>query len=244
MQTLLTRNTPALDETREPDSHEAELRALMAMASHDLKSPLASVSAHVQMLHEDYSTALGDGFRQDIAAIERGLRRMNQLAQDLLDYARADHTLELAPMALREIVDEVLTEHVTGPNKVLLTQNGEWPTVVADAGLLRHVLDNLIGNAIKYAPADTSPQIEIEAHTLADGTVRVEVADRGIGIPAADCPRIFDAFHRCANTGGRPGTGLGLAICRRIVERHGGHIGVNDNPGGGSRFWFTLPKLV
>jgi signal transduction histidine kinase len=244
MQTLLTRNAPVPDETSGPESHEAELRALLAMASHDLKSPLASVSAHVQMLHEDYGTALGDGFRQDIAAIERGLRRMNQLAQDLLDYARADHTLELTPVALRDIVGEALTEHVTGPDQALVTLSGWWPTVEADAGLLRHVLDNLIGNAVKYAPAGATAQIEIKAHALADGGVRVEVADRGIGIPATDRPRIFDAFHRCANTGDRPGTGLGLAICRRIVERHGGHIGADDNPGGGSRFWFTPPKLV
>ncbi|WP_425322654.1 sensor histidine kinase [Actinoplanes ianthinogenes] len=69
----------------------------------------------------------------------------------------------------------------------------------------------------------------------------VEIADRGIGIPAAERPRVFDAFHRCANSGGYPGTGLGLAICKRIVERHGGRIGADENPGGGSRFWFTLP---
>jgi signal transduction histidine kinase len=244
MQAPLTRNAPVPSKTSEPEIHEAELRALMAMAAHDLKSPLASVSAHVQMLHEDFSAALGDGFRRDIAAIERGLHRMNQLAQDLLDYARADHTLELAPTALRDIVGEVLTEQVTVPDQALVTVSGSWPTVVADAGLLRHVLDNLISNAIKYAPTDTTPQIEVEAHAIADGGVRVEVADHGIGIPAGDRPRIFDAFHRCVNTGDRPGTGVGLAICRRIVERHGGRIGVDDNPGGGSRFWFTLPMLV
>ncbi len=230
-----------LEQTREPESPEDELRALMTMASHDLKSPLASVVAHVQMLSEDYGDALGDGFRRDIAAIERGLRRISQLAQDLLQYARADHALDLAPVALRDVVGEVLTDHVAAPDQALVTLDGSWPTVPADAGLLRHVLDNLIGNAIKYAPADTTPQIEVNAVALPGGGVRVEVADNGIGIPESDRARVFDAFHRCANTGNRPGTGLGLAICRRIVEHHGGRIGADDNPGGGTRFWFTLP---
>jgi signal transduction histidine kinase len=226
--------SPTTEETMitldRPNDREAELRALMTMASHDLKSPLASVSAHVQMMREDYATALGDAFDRDIAAIERGLRRMNDLAQDLLQYARADHTLQLERVSPAEITD------LTG-----VTVAGDLPTVVADAALLRHVLDNLIGNAIKYTPAGVRPQITLSAHRLVDGAVRIEVADRGIGIPAADRPRIFDAFHRCANRGERPGTGLGLAICARIVERHGGRIGADDNPGGGTRFWFTLP---
>jgi signal transduction histidine kinase len=223
------------------DDHEAELRALMVMASHDLKSPLASVSAHVQMLRDDYADELGDGFRRDLAAIERGVRRMSQLTQDLLDYARADHSLDLSPVALREILVEVITEHVPVPDEVLVTLTGTWPIVTGDAGLLRHVLDNLIGNAVKYTSSGVTPQIEIAAWALPDGGIRVEVADHGIGIPAEDRPKIFDAFHRCANTGGRPGTGLGLAICRRIVERHGGSIGVEENAGRGSRFWFSLP---
>jgi signal transduction histidine kinase len=221
-------------------THEDELRALMTMASHDLKSPLTSIQAHVEMLREDYAPDLGESFQQDLASIDRGLRRMGQLAQDLLDYARADHTLSPAPTSLREIAGDVIVEHVSP--KAQVTVVGTLPTVVADAALLRHVLDNLVGNAIKYSPAGVTARVEIRAHSRADGATRIEVADRGIGIPAADRPKVFDAFHRCANRDGRPGTGLGLAICRRIVERHGGRIGVTDNPGGGSRFWFTLPQ--
>ncbi|WP_433794972.1 sensor histidine kinase [Actinoplanes sp. CA-252034] len=223
------------------DDHEAELRALMMMASHDLKSPLATVSAHVQMLHDEYADELGDGFRRDLAAMERALGRMSRLTQDLLDYARADHTLNRAPVALREIVGEVITDHIAEPDDALVSLTGTWPVVTGDAGLLRHVLDNLIGNAVKYTPAGVAPRIAIEARALPGGGIRVEIADHGIGIPAEDRPKVFDAFHRCANTGGRPGTGLGLAICRRIVERHGGTIGVEENAGGGSRFWFSLP---
>lgn len=123
-----------------------------------------------------------------------------------------------------------------------MTAHGPLLQVQADPELLRHVIDNLLGNALKYTGPGLAAQVEVRAQVLPGGTVRIEVADRGIGIPTADLPKVFDAFHRSANSGGYQGTGLGLAICRRIVERHGGRIGVEENPGGGSRFWFTLPR--
>jgi signal transduction histidine kinase len=220
---------------------EAELHALLAMAAHDLKNPLTSVAAHVEMMRADYVAVLGAEFARDLAAIERGLRRMTRLTEDLLDYARAGHTLDLAPTALHEMVAEVIADHVAGGDPPEVTVAGTLPEVLADAGLLRHVVDNLIGNAIKYSWPGLTPQVEVGARARPDGTVLVEVADRGIGVPAADRPRVFDAFRRGANSGGCTGTGLGLAICRRIVECHGGRIGVGENPGGGSRFWFTVP---
>jgi signal transduction histidine kinase len=227
--------------TAPPSDRETELRALLTMASHDLKNPLSSVAAHVEMLRADYAPTLGDDFTRDLASIERGLRRMSRLTQDLLDYAKAGHTLDPAPTSLHDMVTDVAADHTGGPNPPTVTVTGTLPDVLADAGLLRHVLDNLIGNAVKYTPAGDTPRIEVSAHPQPDGTVLVRVADRGIGIPAGDRPKVFDAFHRSANSGGYPGTGLGLAICRRIVERHGGQIGVDENPGGGSLFWFTIP---
>lgn len=213
------------------------------MASHDLKNPLASVTAHVEMIRTAYADALGEDFRQDLVAIERGLGRMGRLTQDLLDYARADHILNLGTVSLEEIVANVVIEHRFGAGGASLITVGTLPNVVADATLLRHVLDNLIGNAIKYTPAGALPQIDVSARTLADGATRVEVADRGIGVPSADRPKVFDPFHRSRNSTGYPGTGLGLSICHRIVEQHGGRMGVDENPGGGSRFWFTISAL-
>ncbi|MET8151334.1 HAMP domain-containing sensor histidine kinase [Actinoplanes sp. NPDC049668] len=227
-----------------PNQRESELRALMTMASHDLKNPLASVAAHVEMLRADYAGTLGEDFQRDLAIIERGLARMSRLTKDLLDYAKADHNLNLAPSSLEEIVSDVVAEHLTSPDTARITVNGTLPTVVADGTLLRHVVDNLVGNAIKYTRAGETPQIEISARTLPDGSTRIEVADHGIGIPDADRPKIFDAFHRCTNSGGYPGTGLGLAICHRIIERHNGHIEATENSGGGSRFRITIPTLT
>ncbi|GIE28310.1 hypothetical protein Ait01nite_013550 [Actinoplanes italicus] len=234
MRTKLTSCPTAAATAAQADDRESELRALMMMASHDLRNPLAGITAHVAMLREDYGE-LGEDFDRDLAVIERNLRRLNRLTQELLDCARTDSELALRPVPLDDLVGEIVTDH---PG---VTVSGPLPTVLADVTLLRHVLDNLVGNAVKYTPAGTAPQIGIRAWTRADGTVRVEVSDRGIGIPADDRPKMFDAFHRCANSTGYPGTGLGLDICRRIVERHGGRIGAGPRPGGGSRFWFTLP---
>ncbi|GLW34500.1 sensor histidine kinase [Actinoplanes regularis] len=227
------------NEAQQATDREAELRALMSMASHDLKNPLATVTAHVEMLRTDYNH-LGNDFQRDLAAIERGLDRMRRLTQELLDYARADQALDLGPTPLDDLVREIIADHVTTSDTARVTVTGTLPTVVADAGLLRHVLDNLIGNAIKYTPAGAVPEIEICAQAQIDGTTRIEVADRGIGIPTTDQAKVFAPFQRCANSSTYPGTGLGLHICQRIIERHGGQIGVEDNPGGGSRFWLTV----
>ncbi|GID31522.1 sensor histidine kinase [Paractinoplanes brasiliensis] len=220
---------------------ETELRSFMTMATHDLKSPLAAASAHLEMLREDHAATLGEQGGQDLDGIERGLRRMERLVEDLLHYAKADQsTVTLTAVPLAELVAEVIADHATtGGADVAVTS--DLPTVRADVKLLRHVIDNLIGNAVKYTSAGSAAQIRVSARTEQDGTVRVEVADRGIGIPASDRPHVFDAFHRSGNSGAYRGTGLGLAICRRIIERHNGQIGVEPNAGGGSRFWFTLP---
>jgi signal transduction histidine kinase len=218
-------------------SAEAELRALMAMAAHDLKSPLATATANLEMLREDHTGQIDDDGQRCLRAAERALRRLNALAEDLLAYATADQrAVDLRPMSLAGEIAEQITDV-----EAEVSVPGSLPAVLADPSMLRHLLDNLIGNAVKYSPPDTVARIEISARPAPDGLLRVEIADRGIGIPEADRPRVFDAFHRCANSGAYQGTGLGLAICRRIVERHGGRIGVDENPGGGSRFWFTLP---
>ncbi|TQS39790.1 sensor histidine kinase, partial [Cryptosporangium phraense] len=113
--------------------------------------------------------------------------------------------------------------------------------VHADPVLARQLLDNLIGNAIKYTAADALPHVSIRTTRAGDGMVEVEVTDNGIGIPAGQHEAIFANFHRAHPGAQYTGTGLGLAICRRIVERHGGAITAADNPSGGSRFTFTLP---
>ena len=111
--------------------------------------------------------------------------------------------------------------------------------VWGDEVLLRQLLDNLIGNAVKYVAPGVRPEIEVTGHQSAD-ELEVRVSDNGIGIPPDEREQIFDTFHR-AHAQGYRGTGLGLSICRQIVERHGGSIRVEAAAGGGSAFVITLP---
>ncbi len=170
-----------------------------------------------------------------------GVIRMRRLIEDLLAYTTArDAPLKVQAVDLYElfldVVDGRVSHLLTRPDVYV----GPLPRVSADPVMLRHVVDNLVGNALKYVQPGRRPRIDISAFPTVDGWVRVEVADRGIGIPDEDKPHVFESFHRAHEASEYGGTGLGLAICRRVIDRHGGIITVADNPGGGSRFAFTL----
>ncbi|MEU4244747.1 ATP-binding protein [Actinoplanes sp. NPDC026619] len=232
---------------------EADLRAFAAVAAHDLRAPLSVVAGYADLLND----GLADGddaatLRPTAARIISGVDRMRRLIEDLLAYATArDGSLNLEPVALRGLVDEVVTDRVThlrvpgGPQPPLPDiTSAALPLVLVDRVMVRQLLDNLIGNALKYTRPGEQACIVISAHPQPDGRTRIDVADRGIGIPPEDRPRVFTSFHRVAqHAGGYPGTGLGLAICHRVVERHGGDIVATDNPGGGTVISFTLPLM-
>ncbi|BBH67263.1 hypothetical protein ACTI_39480 [Actinoplanes sp. OR16] len=231
---------------------ETELRGFAGVVAHDLKSPLTSVRGYAELIIDALDEVEAGGGAPAVAQARRGADkviggalRMQQLITELLDYAAArDATLRLGEVNLRSLVDEVVTtrtDHPDGPGPVPDIFVGSLPAVQADPALLRQVIDNLVGNAIKYTPPGQAPRIDITGRTGPDGEVRVQVADRGIGIPDGEHALVFDSFHRASNGMAHPGTGLGLAICRRIVERHGGRIEAAPNPGGGTIFAFTLP---
>ncbi|GAA2608449.1 sensor histidine kinase [Paractinoplanes durhamensis] len=226
---------------------EADLRAFAAVAAHDLRAPLSVVAGYADLLDE--GLAEGDDaatLRPTAARIISGVDRMCRLIDDLLAYATArDGSLNLEPVPLRRLVDEVVTDriaHLPPPLPDITTAS--LPTVLVDRAMVRQLLDNLIGNALKYTHPGRPACIIISGHPQPDGRVRIDVADRGIGIPPDDRPRVFTSFHRVAqHADGYPGTGLGLAICHRVVERHGGDIAATDNPGGGTVISFTLPLM-
>ena len=236
--------------------HETELAAFASVAAHDLKAPLTAVAGYAEIIDQELARgATAETLQPALARIRTGVHRMSRLIDDLLAYATArDARIELVPIDLQQLVAEVITErtgHLRGrttseaaPFPDIYT--GPLPTVCADRALTRQLLDNLIGNAIKYTPPGQAARIDISAVPAGDpGWVRIVIADRGIGVPAADQPYIFDTFHRAAaHTGQYAGTGLGLAICKRIIDRHGGTIAVSDNPGGGTRVDLTLPAAA
>jgi signal transduction histidine kinase len=173
---------------------------------------------------------------------------MSHLIDDLLTYASArDRTLEPIDLDLRPLVQEILTDRISAAAVLDAdapapqAEVGPMAPVHADPVMIRQLLDNLIGNSLKYTPPGQAPQIVVSTTSAGPDWVRVEIADRGIGIPAGRHHAIFENFHRAHRGSTFAGTGLGLAICHRIVRRHHGDIGAQDNPGGGARFWFTLP---
>ncbi|MET7419798.1 ATP-binding protein [Dactylosporangium sp. NPDC005555] len=209
---------------------EADLAAFAAVAAHDLRSPLATISRCTEIL-------AGQVTDQDDAAlvtrIGSGVERMRGLIEDLLAYATArDAVLEPAPMDV--------TALITGLSPAVVV-DGPLPVLDADPAMLRRLFDTLIGNALRSTPPGRAADVHVSASASADGGVCLVVADRGIGIPADLRGRLFTPFHR--GSGGRSysGTGLGLAICQRVVARHGGTIAASGNPGGGTRVEITLP---
>ncbi|GAA3457640.1 ATP-binding protein [Dactylosporangium matsuzakiense] len=228
----------------EAREREADLAAFAGIVAHDLKNPLTVIGAHTEMARD----ALPDEPEQALESLERvgsGVVRMRRLIDDLLAYVTArDAALKPGEVDLAGLVADVVAERVGHLRVQPDVYIGALPHVEADPAMLRHVLDNLVGNALKYVRPGRVPKIDISAHTAGPGWVRVEVADRGIGIPDADKAHVFESFHRAHAGQAYGGTGLGLAICRRIVDRHGGTIAVTDNPGGGSRFSFTIPAAV
>jgi signal transduction histidine kinase/CHASE1-domain containing sensor protein len=230
---------------------EAELTAFAGIVAHDLRSPLTAIGGFTEFVRDSLADGgPGHEHREEQAVLQRTLAttaRMRRLIDDLLGYAAArDAVLDARDLDLRAVVDDVVTERLaaqavdpTSPPAQIFV--GAMPSVHADPGLLRQLLDNLIGNALKYTPPGQPARVDVCATPHGTGWVRVDVADRGIGIPEGEHDAIFTGFHRAHRADGYAGTGLGLAICQRVVERHGGTITANDNPGGGARLSFTLP---
>ncbi|WP_068922758.1 ATP-binding protein [Planobispora rosea] len=231
--------------------HRDELAAFAGVVAHDLLNPLTTIDGWTQVLAGAGSQAAGDdgaaGVGECVTRIRQASSRMRELIQDLLAHTTArDAPIEPVPIDLGPITREVAAargDHSAGQDdgRAPVFHIGELDAVRADRALLRQLLDNLIGNAVKYTAEGERPEITVTSAADRPGWVRVEVADRGIGIPPGQHEMIFERFHRAHPGGPHGGSGLGLAICKHIVERHGGAIGVEDNPGGGSRFHFTLP---
>ncbi|GAA2672880.1 ATP-binding protein [Actinoplanes palleronii] len=233
---------------------EADLQAFAGVAAHDLKAPLAAVAGYAEILEDELLDA-DPTVRGMLGRITGGVDRMRRLIDDLLAYATArDAALDLRPVDLGDVVAQVIAERTAHLRRttrdglpVLFPDiyTGPLPTVYADPAMIRQLLDNLIGNALKYTLPCQPARIDISAHHRPGDTEhRIVIADRGIGIPDPEKPHVFTSFRRAGNHGDRPGTGLGLAICHRIVDRHHGTITAGDNPGGGTRIHITLPAAT
>ena len=230
---------------REQVEIEAErLRtSLLSSLSHDLRTPLGAITGAASSLLEERANVPEGTRRSLLETILAESQRMSRLIGNLLDMIRVESGAlqvqkEWQPLEEPVGVALIRLEDRLRDHPVTVTLPSDLPLVPVDSVLIEQVLINLLENAVKYTPAGTP--IEISAAAM-DGAVRVEIADRGPGLPPGEETEIFEKFHRARGAATVGGVGLGLTICRGIVTAHGGRIWAENRAGGGAAFRFTLP---
>lgn len=235
------------ERTAELESRNRELQEFAYVASHDLQEPLRKVSSFSDLILAEYGDVVGEEGHYFLERIQGATRRMASLIQDLLAYSRVTTRAgRFRRVDLNLVTEEVLNDlqfridETRGNVKV-----GRLPEIDADAVQMRQLLQNLIGNALKFHRPDVPPVVEVTARTEgeseADQMLVLEVRDNGIGFQEQYADRIFAPFQRLHGRDSYEGTGIGLAICRRIAERHNGTITARSTPGQGSVFTVRVP---
>lgn len=229
----------------ELEQSNKELENFAYIASHDLREPLRKVSSFGQILEQSLEGRLNDDEKENLGFMIDGTRRMQNIIDDLLTYSRV--TTEAKPFGMVELNKimgdlekyDLFARLLETGGKILIPK--ELPTVYGEEFQIKQLMQNLVDNALKYRKDGIQPLITIESHFENSNQIRISVKDNGIGIDPKYYEIIFKMFKRLHGRGRYEGTGLGLAICKKIVERHGGQIGVDSIPNEGTIFWFTLP---
>lgn len=221
-----------------------DLKALSYSVSHDLRAPLRAIDGFSQMLDEDFTDQLGDEGRRLIGVIRDSCRTMDQLTGALAEYLRACRAGE--PLATTA-VDMTSLASAAAREVSSLYQGrqpridiADLPEVDGEAGALRRVWCNLIGNALKYTAKEPDPRIAISGEVQGAEAV-FQISDNGAGFDMRYADRLFGVFQRLHRPDEFDGTGVGLAIVQRIVLRHGGRVWAQGTPGAGACFRFALP---
>jgi len=230
---------------RELVESNALLEHFATQVSHDLRNPLTALTGFIELAADSPEMAEAPRASQSLARAEAAAGRMTAMVTDLLDFARMGGTRpHLTDIDVADTVDAVL-EDLDGA----VVSAGAEVTVVdstsvrADDTLLRVLLQNIIANAVKFTlAADRLPRVRVSVETLPDGW-RISVDDNGEGIDSELRDRVFEPMQR-AHGADVPGIGIGLATCQRIVDAHGGSIGIDASPEGGARVWFVLPAAA
>lgn len=240
--------------THKLEESNRELQSFASVAAHDLQEPLRKVQAFGDRLKSKYAETLGDQGRDYLERMQDASGRMGTLINDLLSYSRVTTKAQpFIPVNMNEITAEVINdleiriEELNGKVEV-----DELPTIFADTLQMRQLMQNLIGNGLKYHKDDEPPLVKVSAELVRSSIdvqgqlvsvdmCRMTVSDNGIGFEEKYADRIFGIFQRLHTRTDYDGTGVGLAICRKIADRHGGTIDAYSEPGKGSRFVVTLP---
>lgn len=221
---------------------QQEMEQFVYSVSHDLKSPLVTVTGFVGMLKEDIAAGNSDGAADSVGRIERATRRMSALIDDLLQLSRIGRVeIERQSVALQEVIQDLeqdLSDQFRASG-ARLHVDGTLPTVSADRAQVVEVFDNLISNALKYGCTKPGGAVRVGSQ-MGTEEVQIWVQDDGPGIPPAYHEKIFQAFQRLSNQ--TEGTGVGLAIVEKIMRTHGGRVWVESEEGKGARFWVAFPE--
>jgi len=218
----------------------ADLEQFAYVASHDLQAPLRTIISYNQLLAVSLGDQLDEDCKSYMSYIVDAGTRMRRLLRDLLLYAQTKQAnARPQPVSLQEVFDAVVEDlgADVGEGQAELSCD-ELPTVMGDLTQLRQLLQNLVGNGIKYSTAAV-PRVHVGAQLQGEHWL-ISVKDNGPGIDSSHFERIFDIFQRLHSDDSQEGTGIGLSICKRIVERHNGRIWVESQLGEGSTFFFTL----
>jgi signal transduction histidine kinase len=230
---------------RQLELSNEELAAFASVAAHDIRSPLQSISASAAALELILGKQADHDARRALDIIGRGVDRLNQMISALYRCSRASKgVLHVVDVDLNRLMREVCSFHLAGDIETSGAQihvAEPLNDVRGDELQILELLQNLISNALKFRREKVAPEIHVRTLGLADGRVRIEVEDNGVGIPNSEQRRVFDMFARLDEESAA-GLGIGLAFCKRVAQRHGGHIGVRSTYGSGSTFWVELPS--
>jgi len=231
------------ERTAELERANKELESFSYSVSHDLQAPLRAIIGYSRIVIEDERERLSAPGREMLERVIRNTGRMSELIDNILQYSRAGRqplarrSVDLAALA-RSVAANLGADYPTAAVHV-----GGLPRAVGDPTMLEQVLQNLIGNALKYSAKTAHPRVDVDARS-ADGRTVFVVSDNGAGFDMRYADKLFGMFQRLHTESQFPGTGVGLAIVKRLIERHGGEIWAEAEPDRGARFYFTLGNLT
>ena len=231
---------PEVDRLRQTNE---DLQAFAAMAAHDLRSPLAVISMYAELVTEELEDGSFDPATagERLHRIRRAADRGVALVEDLLAYASiGSESLDIGSVDLTMLAQAVAAEHQASADRHVHVKVEMLPEVEGSLPLLRQLLSNLVGNAVKYTPTDREVQIRVDtAACRSPDWVTIRITDNGDPIPAEDRERLFGMFQR-GDHRDVPGSGVGLAICQRVAEAHGGRVLLDPDYCDGNRFCIEL----
>lgn len=257
-QQLSTANKKLLMEVEQRRCLEAEIRdclqkeremselksRFVAMVSHEFRSPLQIILSCAQIIELHAQQLSQDRKKQFFRQIKQAVKKMSELIDDVLLIGKVDlgkFKSNIQPLNLVELCSDIVEEirlSTSSHQEITLITSGKCSKVYVDEHLIRHILCNLLTNAVKYSPSNSIINLFLHCH---DDEAIFQIQDYGIGIPSEDKEKLFSLFHRATNVKDVPGTGLGLAIVKRCVDLYGGEIAVESELGVGTTFTVTLP---